>query len=55
MDYEIEQGTGRLLALGTQLPSYIHMDTLSVDTPQTYVHEDQLSLGENDMTSLMWE
>lgn len=55
MDYEIEQGTGRLLALGTQLPSYIHMDTVGVDTPQIYAHEDQLSLGENDMTSLMWE
>ena len=32
MDYEIEQGTGRLIPLGSELPSYIHTPVVSVET-----------------------
>lgn len=47
MDYEIEQGTGRLIPLGGELPSYIHRGTpVSTETSEPFEPHENLALWE---------
>jgi hypothetical protein len=50
MDFEIEQGTGRLLALKGALPSYAHRLETNVSTPHIYVSPETEALEQ-----LLWD